>query len=74
MSRAVKKATVADIELNRWAISMAMTWPVITTHYNHGNALGVGLPGYGANIQRGEGDADVIGRADKIIAWVKAKH
>lgn len=50
-----------DMELRRWCIEHAIRWP--TEHY--GNAV----YSQGGGIR---GDADVIGRAEKLLKWVKA--
>lgn len=56
------------IELNRWCIEMAMRWPV------HEDCWGGGgyFSGGGGYVTRT--DADIIERANKIFAWVTAKH
>lgn len=69
MASKPKTASAKDIELNRWCIEMAMRWPVVSV-YGHGNQLG----GYQQNLPRADMDADVIGRAGKIMAWVKQVH
>lgn len=61
-----KKVTASEIEFNRWCVEMAMQWPVITTF----NGGGVGAYGGGGHSQ--QVDADVLGRAAKIKAWVNA--
>ena len=66
MPKRTVKASPSDIDLNRWAIEMAMRWPIHTSGGYSANAAGA--------FARSETDADVIGRADKIIAWVKTKH
>ncbi|WP_315731723.1 MULTISPECIES: hypothetical protein [unclassified Bradyrhizobium] len=71
MAKAVKTAaaTPKQVELNRWCIEMAMRWPVVTTYgpTNGVYSAGGGLPHHQA-------DADVIGRANKIMAWIKEQH
>lgn len=49
-----------SIELRRWCIEMAVKWPVLS----HG--------GYGQMAGGRAEDQDVIGRATKILDWVKA--
>lgn len=67
-----KAATSRDVELNRWCIEMAMRWPVVRVAEPYGGgALGaVYQPTRGAH----DADADVIGRAARIMAWVKEAH
>jgi len=70
----VKKAAIAtpkQIELHRWCIEMAMRWPVIRIEPRYGNGLGQ-AGGYLPNTPGGEFDADVIGRAQKILNWITA--
>lgn len=62
-----------DIELNRWCIEMAMRWPVVRVEQSYGTALD-GTQIYLQNIPARDVDADVIGRAGKIAAWVKQAH
>lgn len=66
VTRKIKPASAKDIELNRWCIECAMSWPVITSYGRNGGVYsgGGGLPS--------ETDADVIGRATKIKSWVTA--
>lgn len=64
---AKKKITPSEVELNRWCVEMAMKWPVVTSY---GNQNGVYSAGGGLSSQ--QSDADVIGRANKIKAWVNA--
>ena len=63
-------ATAKETELNRWCIEMALRWPTITSY--GGNANGVYSAGGGLPSQ--QVDADVIGRANKIMAWVRESH
>lgn len=60
-----KVATTKEIELNRWCIEQAMRWPVVSTG---------GMGGGYTSLPRMDADADIIGRANKIMAWVKATH
>lgn len=69
-----KVATQKDVDLNRWCIEMAIRWPVVRVEPRYGNAVGGIQPGYHPNISGGEADADVIGRAAKIAAWIKEVH
>lgn len=62
----VKIATAKDIEFSRWCIEMALRWPTITT-YSGGQA---GVYSHGGGLGQQQVDADVIGRAGKIAAWV----
>ncbi len=64
-----KVASDSQVLLNRWAIEMALRWPTVT-EYSAAGVYSHGLPG-GINRQM---DCDVIGRANKIIAWVKEHH
>jgi hypothetical protein len=54
-----------DMELNQWCIEQAMRWPVISSY---------GGGGYGSQMPRMDTDADIIGRATKIMTWIKAAH
>jgi len=70
-----KTATRLEQDLNRWCIEMAMRWPTVRVEPRYSNAIGAqnpyGLPG---NVSGGDIEADVIARANKIMAWVKAPH
>lgn len=70
-----KVATQKDQDMNRWCIEMAMKWPVIRVMPQYGGAGAVvgGIP-YMPNTPGVDADADVIGRAGRIMAWVKASH
>lgn len=68
MIKKPKLATAKTIDLNRWCIEMAMRWPVVSTYG------GAGVYSGGGGLPRQECDADVIGRANKIMAWIKATH
>ncbi|KRQ11918.1 hypothetical protein AOQ73_05785 [Bradyrhizobium pachyrhizi] len=57
----------AHEELNRWAIEMVIRWPRVS----HG---GYGLSQSQAYVPSRDEDADVIGRATKIVEWVKQAH
>lgn len=59
-----KVATAKDIELNRWCIEQAMRWPIVS-------GGGYGQGGAHSHMPRTDSDADVIGRASKIMAWIK---
>ena len=63
-----KVATPKDQDLNRWCIEMAMRWPIVS---EYGGNHGVYSAGGGMRVDR---DADIIGRASKIMAWVKEAH
>lgn len=68
MAKIAKKITPkTDIELNRWCIEMAIRWPVHSTGGYGGGVGGIPYP-------KGEVDADVLGRASKIMAWIKQTH
>ena len=64
------KIVYDTIDLRRWCVEEAMRWP----SYNYG---GYGSPNFGGVIQGGYVppgtiDANVIDRANKILAWVLA--
>jgi|GEM_PF-6923926 len=63
-----KIATKAEQDLNRWCIEMAIRWPTVTS-YGHPQG---GVYSAGGGLPSQQIDADVIGRANKIMAWVKA--
>lgn len=65
-----KIVTAKEVELNRWCIEMALRWPVVSVG---GYGAAAGQLGY-QNLPRSDQDADVIGRAAKIMAWVNASH
>lgn len=65
MKKPKPRTAKPDIDLNRWCIEMAMKWPVVT---NFNGPHGVYSQGGGLPSQ--QVDADVIGRATKIKAWV----
>jgi hypothetical protein len=65
-----KTATAKDVELNCWCIEMAMRWPVISSIGGYANAVG---GQYQPRMPESH-DADVISRANKIMAWVKTQH
>jgi hypothetical protein len=72
-----KTATAKNQDLNRWCIELAMRWPVIHVPASYGGHAVAGLPGgigYQQNIPARDVDADVIGRANRIMEWVKASH
>lgn len=72
MAKAAKRANPAEIELRRWCVEMAMRWPcfedIVYSHAQNFGQLGQALGGQ----QKMRTDADVIGRANKIMAWVKS--
>lgn len=65
-----KVATAKELELNRWCIEQAMRWPV----HSFGGYGAVGGAGNYPPMPRQETDADIIGRANKLMAWIKAVH
>lgn len=66
MKKPKPRTAKVDIDLNRWCIEMAMRWPIISSGgYGNAGAFQGGMP-------RQEIDADVIGRANRIMAWVKS--
>jgi hypothetical protein len=65
-----KVATAKETELNRWCIEMALRWPTMTSYGAAGGAVGA----YGGGTLSQTVDCDVIGRANKIMAWVKESH
>lgn len=76
MATKAKTAAGKEIELNRWCIEQALRWPVVHVPATFGQA---GLNQYqnalGSIAQPARDvDADVIGRATKIAAWIKASH
>lgn len=66
-------APMKTIELNRWCVEMAMRWPVVHVPASAGN-FGHQQAGlnqlYQQVLPARDIDADVIGRAMKIKAWV----
>lgn len=62
--------TSDPLQLNQWCIEMAVKWPVKSIG-SYGQAMAQG--GLGYQPPRHE-DEDVIGRANKIMAWVKTAH
>lgn len=73
MAKKAVLLSTKDIELNCWCIEMAMRWPVVRVEQSYGNAFG-GAVAYHPNLPARDVDADVIGRAGKIAAWVKQAH
>lgn len=61
-------ASPSQIELRRWCVEMAVRWPTITENYYGGGMMGGGAGGVSSRTT----DADVIGRAKKIEAYVTA--
>lgn len=61
MANAKKTARPKDAELRRWCIEQASRWPVEARSAYAAQGLG-GVVHYG--------DTDLIGRAEKIFAWV----
>lgn len=53
-----------DVELRRWCIEQASHWPVLSSY---GAGMSHTMANYGP-----ERDADLIGRAKKILRWVTA--
>lgn len=60
--RQVKVTQDNETELRRWCVEMAVRWPV--QGGNGGFASGAYIPTM---------DADVLGRAKKLLDWVKAR-
>lgn len=60
--RQVKVTQDNETELRRWCIEMAVRWPV------HGGSGGFASGSYITAV-----DADVLGRAKKLLDWVKAR-
>ncbi len=52
----------SETELRRWCVEMAIRWPV------HGGNSGFAGGSYIPTV-----DADVLGRAKKLLDWVKAQ-
>jgi hypothetical protein len=73
MARA-KRALADEQDFNRWCIEMALRWPVIHLPPSHPYGAAQGGLGYGQASPARDVDADVIGRANKIAAWVKESH
>jgi hypothetical protein len=78
MVKRTRKKTVTKLsidlrdntDLRRWCIEQATHWPTYTVGYGH-VAQGIGgMAGPGYSNQ----DADVIGRAKKILDWVLTSH
>jgi len=57
-----------DAELRRWCIEMAMRWP--TTRIGSLAGHFVGAAHIPPQPER-EVDADVIGRADRLLSWLR---
>lgn len=55
-----KKPIRSQLELRRWCIEQASRWPT-ETRGSHGGSFGGGYSTV---------DSDLIGRAEKILAWV----
>ena len=70
MATKAKPANKAQQDLNRWCIEMAIKWPLITTY----NSPMQGVYSAGGGLGHQQTDADIIGRANKIMAWVKEAH
>jgi hypothetical protein len=69
---AAKKKAVVNGHLNQWCIEMALRWPTVRIPPSYGQVAGAAIGGvYGQFQHEREVDADVIGRAAKILAWVK---
>jgi len=64
-----KVATAKETELNRWCIEMALRWPTVTSYGGNG-----GVYSAGGSLPPQTADCDVIGRANKIMAWVREPH
>ena len=58
----VKKPDAVETELRRWCIEQSIKWPMQHHPYN-------------AVVSQGEGfrqvEMDIIGRAKRILAWVR---
>lgn len=62
------KPSANEVELRRWCIEMATKWPQTTVHRS---SPGGPYGGMGGNYSTSEVvEADVIGRADRLLAWV----
>ena len=59
--------TSDPLALNQWCIEMASRWPVWSDH-GYAGAIGA-MPRPPQQIE-----ADIIGRANRIMAWVKQHH
>lgn len=64
LRRVTKRKIFDRTELRRWCIEKAMQWPKETVDYGYGGGA------YGMSSVRREEDADVIGRAKKILDWL----
>lgn len=64
--RAIIRNVSASIELRQWCIEHAMRWPVMQTqtYSQAGGYLG------GGGSTTTYSDADVIGRANKLLDWL----
>ena len=77
MAKVVRKKvqTRVGAELRLWCIEMAMYWPTVHVPATFGQVGSA--PNYQQALQTlqnfpaREVDADIIGRAEKILAWVK---
>lgn len=63
--------TSDPLALNKWCIEMASRWPV-WQHGGYSGALAGALGGMPQPPQQVE--ADIIGRANRIMDWVKKRH
>lgn len=60
----VEQVASSHQALRRWAVEQAVKWPQVMTGSNHSS--GASVWNSGPNYQ----DADVIGRAEKLVAYV----
>lgn len=68
MAKKAKIVTLKQIELRRWCIDQAMRWPSYEERVGYPQVAGSVYQQLGGAVTRK--DADVIGRAKIILAWV----
>lgn len=74
-NRPVKKQD--ESELRRWCIKQASRWPLVqipATYSPNAGPAGMQQPNWGTTTSPARDvDADLIGRATKILNWVKGE-
>lgn len=71
MTKPKPKRVAVNTDLRRWCIEMAAHWPVIHVPASYGQAQAGLNQMYQQAMPARDMDADLIGRASKIEAWVK---
>ena len=72
MKKQVKAPSGLEIELRRWCVEMAIRWPCFEDNV-YGNGQGFQQYDQLSINQKVRTDADIIGRAERLLKWVNAR-